>query len=113
VAAIIVDVWRDQGRKKDSKLLESIREVSWFALAYIAHANTWLYLLIPVSYLLLRMGIFDIIYNRMFGHPLDYQSHTTYVWDDFINKLKPHGWLYAAFIVVCILGSFTILNFLL
>ena len=111
-AKSVSDAWQDQGRKKDGKLLESIYTVSWFALPYIAHANNWLYLLIPVSYWILRMGIFDMIYNKTVGNPLDYQSHTTYIWDWCINKIKKYPWLYAAFIVVCILGSFTILNFL-
>jgi hypothetical protein len=111
-AEAISEAKHDLGLKKDAKLIQFFWIASWFLLPVIVHANNWFYLLIPVAYILLRMGVFDMIYNKTVGNPLDYQSRTTYVWDWCINKIKKYPWLYAAFIVICILGSFTILSFL-
>ncbi len=107
------NVKKDQGNNKASKLMKFFWIGSWFLLPKLAEASNWLYLLIPGCYVILRVGIFDIFYNALYGHEWDYRSDSTWVWDDLINKVKIKKPLYIILIAICLISSFYVLNWMI
>lgn len=113
---VIAEQWYEAlfeaSEKKKSKLIQSIWIASWFVLPVIVYGSSWRYLIVVLSYLLLRAGIADYAAANFRKLAWNHHGTTTYLWDPIMNKIKPHKTLYIAFMASCVILSFYLLNFM-
>ena len=81
------DAEYDEGNKKVGKAYQ-IASLATFASLIPLHEKGDRVLLQGVSYICIRMGLFDPVYNRTRGLPIDHIGTTSY-WDDGVRMFSP------------------------
>lgn len=88
----IGDGFKDNNKKEQGHLLSALSILSLLAIPLIGvQHDTWWWGI--VGYILIRIGIFDPVYNITRKLPVDYIGRTSY-WDKFLQQLKPYGFIF-------------------
>ena len=82
------DAFNDKGKKSLGHVLEAL-ELFSLLLVPLWYTDGFGWLI--ASYMLLRIGLFDIVYNIVRGNTLCFHG-TSSLWDRFLNMFNPPCW---------------------
>ena len=95
LAAIVLDAasdaTRDNSKKTISHILEGLMIAVFLSTPFTFNADVSQIGWYIAPYLLLRVGLFDPIYNKLRKLSICYRGKTS-LWDKFVNLFKPPCW---------------------